>query len=187
MSVQFPSALIPMRQCRGPDDWSTCSRLCYIRRIQNQGPAVLEKAANKLLCCLSVWLLKLLISQEQTQLECTGTLRTPDDFLSFHVVLDPVINAPCHRGALLHHHFTFIFNIIGVCVCVCVCVCEVAQSCPTLCNPMDFSAPGSSVWGILQARILEWVALSFSRGSSQLKDQTCVSCIGWWILLQTES
>ena len=43
---------------------------------------------------------------------------------------------------------------------------EVAQSCPTLCDPMDCSPPCSSVHGILQARILEWVAISFSRGSS---------------------
>lgn len=68
MSVQFPSGLIPTAQCRGPGDWSTGSKLCYIR-TENQGPAVLEKAGNKLLCCLSVPLLKLLISQEQTQLE----------------------------------------------------------------------------------------------------------------------
>ena len=40
------------------------------------------------------------------------------------------------------------------------------QSCPTLCDPMDYSLPGSSVHGILQARILEWVAMSSSRGSS---------------------
>ena len=51
------------------------------------------------------------------------------------------------------------------------------QSCPTLCNPMDCSPPGSSIHGILQARILEWVAIPFSRGSSQFKDQTWVSCI----------
>ena len=44
--------------------------------------------------------------------------------------------------------------------------CAVAQSCPTLCNPVDGSPPGSSVHGILQARILEWVAISFTRGSS---------------------
>ena len=43
---------------------------------------------------------------------------------------------------------------------------EVAQSCLTLCDPMDCSLPGSSVHGILQVRILEWVAISFSRGSS---------------------
>ena len=47
---------------------------------------------------------------------------------------------------------------------------EVAQSCPTLCDPMDCSLPGFSVLGIFQARILEWVAISFSRGSSQPKD-----------------
>ena len=55
---------------------------------------------------------------------------------------------------------------------------EVAQSCPTLCDPMDCSLPGSSVHEILQARILEWVAISFSRGSSRPRDQTPVSSIG---------
>ena len=54
---------------------------------------------------------------------------------------------------------------------------EVAQSCPTLCNPMDCSLPGFSIHGIFQARILEWVAISFSRGSSQPRDQTPVSRI----------
>ena len=46
----------------------------------------------------------------------------------------------------------------------------VAQSCPTLCDPMDCSPPGSSVHEIFQARILEWVAVSFSRGYSQIRD-----------------
>ena len=46
----------------------------------------------------------------------------------------------------------------------------VAQSCPTLCDPMDCGPPGSSVRGILQARILEWVAMLFSRGSLQPKN-----------------
>ena len=54
---------------------------------------------------------------------------------------------------------------------------EVAQSCPTLCNPVDCSPPGSSVHEILQARILESVAISLSRGSSQPRDRTQVSCI----------
>ena len=49
--------------------------------------------------------------------------------------------------------------------------CEVAQSCPTLCNPMDCSLPASAIHGIFQARVLEWVAISFSR------DQTRVSYI----------
>ena len=55
-------------------------------------------------------------------------------------------------------------------------VVSVAQSCLTLCNPMDYSPPGSSVHGILQARILEWVAMSFSRGSSQPRNRTRISC-----------
>ena len=55
---------------------------------------------------------------------------------------------------------------------------EIAQSCPTLCDPMDCSLPCSSVCGILQARILEWVAISFSRISSRPRAQTLVSCIG---------
>ena len=54
---------------------------------------------------------------------------------------------------------------------------EVAQLCPTLCDPMDCSLPGSSVHRIFQARVLEWVAISFSRGSSQPRDQSRVSCI----------
>ena len=51
----------------------------------------------------------------------------------------------------------------------------VAQSCPTLCDPMDCSPPGSSVLGILQVRILEWIAISSSRGSSRSRDQIRVS------------
>ena len=52
---------------------------------------------------------------------------------------------------------------------------EVAQSCPTLCDSTDCSLPGFSVHGIFQARILEWAAISFSRGSSRPRDQTQVS------------
>ena len=53
----------------------------------------------------------------------------------------------------------------------------VTQSCPTMCKPTDGSPPGSAVHGILQARILEWVAIPFSRGSSQPRNWTQVSCI----------
>ena len=49
---------------------------------------------------------------------------------------------------------------------------KLLQSCPTLCDPMDCSPAGSSVHGILQARILEWAAMPSSRGSSQPRDQT---------------
>ena len=52
------------------------------------------------------------------------------------------------------------------------------QLCPTLCNPKDCSPPGSYVQEILQARILEWVAMPSFRGSSQPRDQTHVSCFG---------
>ena len=54
---------------------------------------------------------------------------------------------------------------------------EVTQLCPTLCDPMNCSLPGFSLHGIVQARVLEWVAISFSRGSSQPRDWTRVSCI----------
>ena len=54
---------------------------------------------------------------------------------------------------------------------------EVSQLCPTLCDPVDYSLLGSSLHGILQARILEWVAIAFSRGASQPRDRTCVSHI----------
>ena len=54
---------------------------------------------------------------------------------------------------------------------------KVAQPCPTLFDPMDCSLPGFSVHGIFQARVLEWVAISFSRGSSRPRDRTRVSHI----------
>ena len=71
------------------------------------------------------------------------------------------------------------------CVCVCVCVsalvsvraCSITQLCLTLCDPMDCSPPVSSVHWIFQARTLEWVAISFSMGSSWPRDRTQVSCI----------
>ena len=67
---------------------------------------------------------------------------------------------------------------------VCVCVC--AQLCPTLCDLMDCSLPGSFAHVISQARVLEWVVISYSRGYSQPRDQTCVSCvscIGRWFFI----
>ena len=58
---------------------------------------------------------------------------------------------------------------------------EVAQTYPTLCDPMGCSPPGSSIQGIFQARILEWFAISFSMEFSQSGDQTYISCVGRWI------
>ena len=63
-----------------------------------------------------------------------------------------------------------------------------AQPCLTLCDPMDCCPPGSSVQRISQARILQWVAISSSRGSSRLRGRNCISCVsctGKWILHQS--
>ena len=57
------------------------------------------------------------------------------------------------------------------------CSCSAAQPCPALCSPADCSPPGSSVHGIVQARKLEWVAISSSRASSGPRDLTCISCV----------
>ena len=60
--------------------------------------------------------------------------------------------------------------------------CLVTKSCLTFYNPVDYSPPGSSVHEILQARILEWTAISFSRGSSRPRDQRRISFFDRWIL-----
>ena len=78
-------------------------------------------------------------------------------------------------------HLVFEYHISrSLCVCA-----KLLQSCLTLCNPMDCSPTGSSVHGILQARILEWIAVPFSRWSSLPRDWTrisYVSSIGRWVL-----
>ena len=76
----------------------------------------------------------------------------------------------CHLPATAHRHR------------LCVPVCLVTQSCPTVWDPVDCNPPGSSFHGILQARILEWVAISFSRGSSWPRDRTWISLFSWQIL-----
>ena len=91
-------------------------------------------------------------------------LLTLEGWLPFPALLWVICSHPC-------------VVCVCVCVCVCACVCLVAQSCLTLCDPMEYSPPGSSVHGISQARILEWVAISFSRGSSRLRNRTSVSCV----------
>ena len=73
----------------------------------------------------------------------------------------------------LHWTFTSL-HLTGV---YCTVLCLVAQLCSTLCNPMDCSLQGSSVHGLFQARVLEWVAISFSRGSSQARDRTQITHI----------
>ena len=75
------------------------------------------------------------------------------------------VQMPCSLLCCRYYSFSFLGYVLN-------CFCRVQ-----LCNPMDCSLPGSSVHGILQARILKWVAISFSRGFSWPRDQTQVSCI----------
>ena len=82
-----------------------------------------------------------------------------------------------NRSTLLKGSFTigntlYIYIFIILYIYIYICFELVTQSCLTLCDPVDCSPPGSSVHGILQARILEWVAISFSRGSFQPRDWT---------------
>ena len=88
-----------------------------------------------------------------------------------------LLNCPCHSSRLL-----FLGKVISRVSVLFMWKCSVTQSWLTLCNPMDCSPPGSSVHKISQARILEWVAIFFSRVSSHTRDWTCISCIDEWIL-----
>ena len=98
-----------------------------------------------------------------------------EDLFSFCVFLSPLLNIFC----FCYVHATSVLYCAHLYVkCSLESESEVIQSCPNLCDPMDCSLPGSSLHGIFQARVLEWVAISFSRGSSQTRDRTWVSCIG---------
>ena len=83
----------------------------------------------------------------------------------------------------LFFFFFFLINFywsIAALECCAGFSCSVAKSYATLCAPMDCSPPGFSVHGVFQARILEWVAVYFSGGSSLPRDQTHVSCLSRW-------
>ena len=79
----------------------------------------------------------------------------------------------CTGSGILYHQHHLGNSILETGV---VLIVLITQLCTTLCDPMDCSPPGSSVHGILQARIPEWVAIPFSRGSSQPRDQTQILC-----------
>ena len=85
--------------------------------------------------------------------------------------LIPSIEAPIPHVTQMNMPFSLYRSIL-----YCYMYCLVTQSCPSLWQPCKCSLPGSSVHGISQAKLLEWVAISFSRGSSQPRDQTWVSC-----------
>ena len=80
-----------------------------------------------------------------------------------------MVHVPLKSGLEIFEHY-----FASMCVCVCLLV---TQSCLTLCDPMNHSPPEFSIHGILQARILDWIAIPFSRGSSWPRDRTLVSCI----------
>ena len=106
--------------------------------------------------------------------------RDPDSASGCHLLWYKLTNpedSPSHLRtaprALLHHGNSvnwgsLLFSELNISIFVCAC--SVIQSCPTLCDPVDCSPSGSSVHGTSQAGILEWVAISFSRGSSQYRD-----------------
>ena len=77
--------------------------------------------------------------------------------------------------------WSLVWRILSITLLACESESEVTQLCPTLCDPVDCSPLGSSVHGILQARILEWVAISFSRGSSPPRDRRdeCNCAVVW--------
>ena len=85
-------------------------------------------------------------------------------------------------GRQVLYHQRHLGNSI-LCIAAAAAAAKSLHSCPTLCDPIDCSPPGSPVQGILQARTLEWVAMPSSRGSSQSRDQTQVSHIARHLLL----
>ena len=99
----------------------------------------------------------------------------------------PQVAAPCippssHELVVSDSPFlprqpTLLSFLSSCCSLLCLQACSVAPLCSTLCDPVDCSPPGSSVHGISQARIPEWVAIPFSRGSSRPRDPTHVSCV----------
>ena len=95
-----------------------------------------------------------------------------------------IFNLPWFFRGLIMFRYVFIWvsPILSLFSFFKLCACSVAQSCLTHYDPMDCNPPGSSVHGIFQAKILEWVAISFPKVSSWSRDHTQVSCIVKWIL-----
>ena len=101
------------------------------------------------------------------------------------LIFFPPLSLPKRINLYIVRTILFVLFWFQSCSYNCVHVCmraQLLQLCLTLCDPTGYSPPGSSVHGILQAGILEWVAMPSSRGSSWHRDQTHVSCTGRWIL-----
>ena len=97
-------------------------------------------------------------------------------FTELWILCSPVLNAWCAEDRSYIPGPAQSECLIGACMCAYPVISD------SFVTPMECSSPGSSVHGVLQARILEWVAFSSFRGSSWPRDQTCVSCIDRWIL-----
>ena len=91
-------------------------------------------------------------------------------FISY-LLFDMLVLSTIERWLL--KSMTYVFIVVGMCV-------TSLQSCPTLCSPVDCSPPGSPVHRSLQARLLEWVAMPPSRGSSRPRDRTHVSYVSYF-------
>ena len=128
---------------------------------------VLLSALSWCSACISVWRCVPDVSMERHVLHLhlllCHLLISPHGIFDLHCVMPDLLVGAC--GIFMF----FSWRVWSVS--------DVAQSCLTLCDPMDCSLPGSPVHGIFQARILEWGAISFSSGSSQPRDQSRVSCI----------
>ena len=97
-----------------------------------------------------------------------------NDYINISTKMDNIINT------LMELFFAWSRNKL-------VCAYIHVQLCLTLCDPMDCSPPGPSVYAVLQVRLMKWVAVSYSRESSQPRDQTHVSWIGRWVFFTSES
>ena len=109
-----------------------------------------------------------LISFKTDWFDLLAVQRTLKSFLHYHNLKASILQHSVFFMVQLSHPYMTTGKSVKMLV---------TQSCPTLCDPMDCNPSGSSVRGILQARIPEWVAISFFRGSSQARDLTQVSCI----------
>ena len=116
-------------------------------------------------------------TEEPRGLQSTGLQRVGhfwNDLACMHAVTDK--NLHVFRKFCISVSVFLYIKHLEVCLCVVTaataCCCLVAKSCPTFCDPMDYSPPSLSLHGIFQTRILEWVATSFSRGSSWPRDWT---------------
>ena len=125
-----------------------------------------------------------LVESKCARVNHTGFLHAFLLFLSVHGLLSPCLPfTPCspYWSAVPHwkgkENLCWLLRVLRRSGHRAYCCCSVAKPRPSHWDPMDCGPPGSSDHGVLQARILEWVAIPFSRGSSRPRDQTPVSCV----------